>query len=115
MLVPQRCVHWARQPVPEGCSQEPVPRYAIRCRSHHQNRPDGTFYGLNSDQANGEQFISFGGPVHVSTIEFCASGTDLDLEDDFSVVGFQRHEAVADLGSTRAQLGLCLLSLHGRG
>lgn len=47
------------------------------------------FIGLNSDQANGEQFISFGGPVDDDMIEFYARvGTSVD--EEFSIAGFTK-------------------------
>lgn len=44
-----------------------------------------SFVGANSDQANGEQFVGFGGTLPVQTIEFWAVCSN----DDYSVMGLE--------------------------
>ena len=69
--------------------------------------PTFAFNGNLSDQANGEQFVSFGGPVIVNTAWFNTTGSQTNNE--FSVAGFT---AVPE-PTTMLLLGLGLLGLVG--
>jgi len=66
------------------------------------------FYGINSDQANGEQFVSFGGPIFVTNAYFEIYGSDNNNE--FSVAGFTA--AVPEPGIL-ILLGLSMMSIAG--
>ena len=70
------------------------------------------FYGDDSDQGNGEQFVSFGGPVNLEMVLFRVP-TD-SKKDDFSVAGFTRTtrpSQVPDGGSTLMLLSLTIAGL----
>ena len=72
-----------------------------------------TFYGVNSDQGNGEQYVSFGGAFDIIKAEFFATS---DGRDDFSVAGFTRGRSgepnsVPDGGTSLVFLGVSLLGL----
>jgi VPDSG-CTERM motif len=85
------------------------------------------FFGANSDQSNGEQFIPFGSAVNATNLRFSvgtvlgANGTPsgFQLGSDFSVAGFSKLQPVTnsgqvpDSGGTVMLLGCALLGLGG--
>jgi len=64
------------------------------------------FYGANSDQVNGEQFVGFGGPLPVNLAVFSIYGSATNNE--FSVAGFTAPEP-----GILILLGICMTSIIG--
>jgi hypothetical protein len=70
------------------------------------------FYGNGSDQANGELFVPFGGPLNIEKAVFSVP-TD-NRKDDFSVAGFTRTtrpSRVPDAGPTFMLFGVAMAGI----
>lgn len=83
------------------------------------------FYGANSDQSNGEQYLPFSSAVNANNVRFSVgtlfgtngTPTGYQVESDFSVAGFTKRPTprftgrVPDAGSTIILMGCSLLGL----